>query len=184
MSVTRTPCLAHGECTMHLRPAMLFTSKGATTPAWNLADTWNPPAALKPAKRAAPASGAHTGKTCNTPWWLWMSMLLMASAMPACSMPPPGVGGINTRDTFSEALIVLSSQGASWAWRSLVKAAHPKQARPGRLVGRSPRMAVSYTHLRAHETPEHLVCRLLLEKKKKTNIVYIFIFTRYYLIYD
>src|SRR5678815_4823294 len=28
-------------------------------------------------------------------------------------------------------------------------------------------MTVSYTHLRAHETPEHLVCRLLLEKKKK-----------------
>src|SRR5678815_4693102 len=28
------------------------------------------------------------------------------------------------------------------------------------------RRAVSYTHLRAHETPEHLVCRLLLEKKK------------------
>ena len=24
---------------------------------------------------------------------------------------------------------------------------------------------VSYTHLRAHETPEHLVCRRLLEKK-------------------
>src|SRR5678815_5907385 len=24
--------------------------------------------------------------------------------------------------------------------------------------------SVSYTHLRAHETPEHLVCRLLLEK--------------------
>eukprot|EP00658_Telonema_sp_P-2_P020333 TRINITY_DN18044_c0_g1_i6.p1 TRINITY_DN18044_c0_g1~~TRINITY_DN18044_c0_g1_i6.p1 ORF type:complete len:112 (+),score=24.09 TRINITY_DN18044_c0_g1_i6:150-485(+) len=29
---------------------------------------------------------------------------------------------------------------------------------------------VSYTHLRAHETPEHLVCRLLLEKKKKKDI--------------
>ena len=28
---------------------------------------------------------------------------------------------------------------------------------------------VSYTHLRAHETPEHLVCRLLLEKKKELN---------------
>eukprot|EP00831_Metopus_contortus_P037612 TRINITY_DN29636_c0_g1_i1.p2 TRINITY_DN29636_c0_g1~~TRINITY_DN29636_c0_g1_i1.p2 ORF type:complete len:126 (-),score=4.42 TRINITY_DN29636_c0_g1_i1:1-378(-) len=28
---------------------------------------------------------------------------------------------------------------------------------------------VSYTHLRAHETSLHLVCRLLLEKKKKTN---------------
>src|SRR5678815_6105580 len=26
---------------------------------------------------------------------------------------------------------------------------------------------LAYTHLRAHETPEHLVCRLLLEKKKK-----------------
>eukprot|EP00658_Telonema_sp_P-2_P059173 TRINITY_DN47906_c0_g1_i1.p1 TRINITY_DN47906_c0_g1~~TRINITY_DN47906_c0_g1_i1.p1 ORF type:complete len:102 (-),score=16.46 TRINITY_DN47906_c0_g1_i1:19-324(-) len=29
--------------------------------------------------------------------------------------------------------------------------------------------SVSYTHLRAHETPEHLVCRLLLEKKKTTS---------------
>ena len=28
-------------------------------------------------------------------------------------------------------------------------------------------MAVSYTHLRAHETCADLVCRLLLEKKKK-----------------
>ena len=28
---------------------------------------------------------------------------------------------------------------------------------------------VSYTHLRAHETREDLVCRLLLEKKKKKN---------------
>src|SRR5664279_6122154 len=27
---------------------------------------------------------------------------------------------------------------------------------------------VSYTHLRAHETDSYLVCRLLLEKKKKT----------------
>ena len=28
---------------------------------------------------------------------------------------------------------------------------------------------VSYTHLRAHETDSYLVCRLLLEKKKKTS---------------
>ena len=28
---------------------------------------------------------------------------------------------------------------------------------------------VSYTHLRAHETRHDLVCRLLLEKKKKNN---------------
>src|SRR5678815_3916211 len=34
--------------------------------------------------------------------------------------------------------------------------------------------SVSYTHLRAHETPEHLVCRLLLEKKKKKKIFFFF----------
>ena len=28
-------------------------------------------------------------------------------------------------------------------------------------------VSVSYTHLRAHETGRNLVCRLLLEKKKK-----------------
>ena len=28
---------------------------------------------------------------------------------------------------------------------------------------------VSYTHLRAHETKANIVCRLLLEKKKKTD---------------
>src|SRR5678816_117326 len=38
---------------------------------------------------------------------------------------------------------------------------HVKPGKPSSLT------AVSYTHLRAHETPEHLVCRLLLEKKKK-----------------
>src|SRR5659263_745934 len=31
-------------------------------------------------------------------------------------------------------------------------------------------MSVSYTHLRAHETRHDLVCRLLLEKKKKKNL--------------
>src|SRR5678816_4642233 len=36
------------------------------------------------------------------------------------------------------------------------------------LTGRAP---VSYTHLRAHETPEHLVCRLLLEKKNTLLII-------------
>ena len=33
------------------------------------------------------------------------------------------------------------------------------------VVGAGNPETVSYTHLRAHETPEHLVCRLLLEKK-------------------
>ena len=47
---------------------------------------------------------------------------------------------------------------------------------PACRIGDSTPPSVSYTHLRAHETPEHLVCRLLLEKKKKkkkqkTNIL-------------
>ena len=31
-------------------------------------------------------------------------------------------------------------------------------------------LPVSYTHLRAHETGRNLVCRLLLEKKKKHKL--------------
>ena len=34
-------------------------------------------------------------------------------------------------------------------------------------------MAVSYTHLRAHETDSYLVCRLLLEKKFNIKLNYI-----------
>ena len=34
-------------------------------------------------------------------------------------------------------------------------------------------IAVSYTHLRAHETVLDLVCRLLLEKKNKNNTTHI-----------
>eukprot|EP00658_Telonema_sp_P-2_P068984 TRINITY_DN58031_c0_g1_i1.p1 TRINITY_DN58031_c0_g1~~TRINITY_DN58031_c0_g1_i1.p1 ORF type:complete len:120 (+),score=9.42 TRINITY_DN58031_c0_g1_i1:149-508(+) len=37
-------------------------------------------------------------------------------------------------------------------------------------------LPVSYTHLRAHETPEHLVCRLLLEKKKNKLTQYHILF--------
>src|SRR5678816_1965241 len=44
---------------------------------------------------------------------------------------------------------------------------HDESDQIGRLVTASSTPAISYTHLRAHETPEHLVCRLLLEKKKK-----------------
>src|SRR5674536_396526 len=41
------------------------------------------------------------------------------------------------------------------------------QVKPPPVSLRAVGVSVSYTHLRAHETPEHLVCRLLLEKKKK-----------------
>eukprot|EP00658_Telonema_sp_P-2_P021317 TRINITY_DN18488_c0_g1_i2.p1 TRINITY_DN18488_c0_g1~~TRINITY_DN18488_c0_g1_i2.p1 ORF type:complete len:634 (+),score=119.60 TRINITY_DN18488_c0_g1_i2:147-2048(+) len=40
---------------------------------------------------------------------------------------------------------------------------------PANVLSQCRSITVSYTHLRAHETPEHLVCRLLLEKKKKSN---------------
>eukprot|EP00658_Telonema_sp_P-2_P071280 TRINITY_DN60567_c0_g1_i1.p1 TRINITY_DN60567_c0_g1~~TRINITY_DN60567_c0_g1_i1.p1 ORF type:complete len:106 (-),score=14.95 TRINITY_DN60567_c0_g1_i1:108-425(-) len=47
---------------------------------------------------------------------------------------------------------------------------YPSPLAQGNIVSiRGGGRAVSYTHLRAHETPEHLVCRLLLEKKKKKN---------------
>src|SRR5450756_2931374 len=39
--------------------------------------------------------------------------------------------------------------------------------RPWLAVAGHSEFAVSYTHLRAHETRHDLVCRLLLEKKKK-----------------
>ena len=48
----------------------------------------------------------------------------------------------------------------------------PAEVAPS-FTGEQPVMAVSYTHLRAHETVLDLVCRLLLEKKNnKSNIVY------------
>eukprot|EP00658_Telonema_sp_P-2_P020000 TRINITY_DN17869_c0_g1_i2.p3 TRINITY_DN17869_c0_g1~~TRINITY_DN17869_c0_g1_i2.p3 ORF type:complete len:104 (+),score=29.36 TRINITY_DN17869_c0_g1_i2:168-479(+) len=56
--------------------------------------------------------------------------------------------------------------GLSETWRG----EHVKVAPDGVCTGQGLVFAaepVSYTHLRAHETPEHLVCRLLLEKKKK-----------------
>src|SRR5450756_1617069 len=37
----------------------------------------------------------------------------------------------------------------------------------GRIAAQTAKQAVSYTHLRAHETRHDIVCRLLLEKKKK-----------------
>ena len=39
-------------------------------------------------------------------------------------------------------------------------------------------VAVSYTHLRAHETGRNLVCRLLLEKKKKKKKITMYISCR------
>ena len=42
-------------------------------------------------------------------------------------------------------------------------------------------LPVSYTHLRAYETPEHLVCRLLLEKTNR--LLYAFLSLSRFIIY-
>src|SRR5665647_3881221 len=46
---------------------------------------------------------------------------------------------------------------------------HLEQAELELRVRQTLQTAVSYTHLRAHETDSYLVCRLLLEKKKKRS---------------
>src|SRR5665254_15423 len=70
--------------------------------------------------------------------------------------PPPR----STRVRSSAASDVYKSQG-----RARVRGGPHGRRTPARRWVED--LAVSYTHLRAHETPEHLVCRLLLEKKKK-----------------
>src|SRR5665647_3793072 len=46
-----------------------------------------------------------------------------------------------------------------------------KDPKTAALLFRSGKIAVSYTHLRAHETDSYLVCRLLLEKKNKNEYI-------------
>src|SRR5428012_8985 len=73
-----------------------------------------------------------------------------------------------------------STQSRSSAASDVYKrqALHPNPARSGQLQSRDRQHwrrsvgAVSYTHLRAHETRHDLVCRLLLEKKTATTEIY------------
>src|SRR5664279_5945511 len=59
------------------------------------------------------------------------------------------------RDRYS----VSVGQRVPARWRTAVRAGFRR--------GREGATAVSYTHLRAHETDSYIVCRLLLEKKKQ-----------------
>src|SRR5678816_2398457 len=63
----------------------------------------------------------------------------------------PGIGPHPEHQAVDLVMRELALQRPLWRWR--VRACDPITNQP-----------VSYTHLRAHETPEHLVCRLLLEK--------------------
>src|SRR5674536_123839 len=62
-------------------------------------------------------------------------------------------------------LIAAHELGLGAVWTGV----YPMDPVDGRVTGFTKHCPVSYTHLRAHETPEHLVCRLLLEKKKQKN---------------
>src|SRR5674536_98813 len=64
------------------------------------------------------------------------------------------------------ALVPLPQAVSSPAAMSKTVPAALERRRRDLLVSTARSAPVSYTHLRAHETPEHLVCRLLLEKKK------------------
>ena len=57
-------------------------------------------------------------------------------------------------------VLVLLTKGSLWHVALIGEGGNFYRVFPHNL------MAVSYTHLRAHETPEHLVCRLLPEQKK------------------
>src|SRR5680860_1839854 len=58
-------------------------------------------------------------------------------------------------------------QTATWVAVGLLTSLSMATTIASRLSGGLSLNSVSYTHLRAHETDSYLVCRLLLEKKKK-----------------
>src|SRR5450756_2912335 len=66
-----------------------------------------------------------------------------------------------------EAVSVEAVGGGAKFSEKTVKRARGKLPAPARRTNFFSAGAVSYTHLRAHETRHDLVCRLLLEKKKK-----------------
>eukprot|EP00658_Telonema_sp_P-2_P073989 TRINITY_DN63149_c0_g1_i1.p1 TRINITY_DN63149_c0_g1~~TRINITY_DN63149_c0_g1_i1.p1 ORF type:complete len:119 (+),score=13.80 TRINITY_DN63149_c0_g1_i1:139-495(+) len=58
------------------------------------------------------------------------------------------------------------SDQTDWAQSGRTRSFYSNPTQSGQQHSSGSPNPVSYTHLRAHETPEHLVCRLLLEKKK------------------
>src|SRR5674536_375850 len=99
----------------------------------------------------------------------------MAAQRSACVLPSRGIGRVLSRPGRSSgplvgAMPVILAPRCRGSWRShwVLPIAGARPGRPRTRCRPSElRWPVSYTHLRAHETPEHLVCRLLLDKKKK-----------------
>src|SRR5660398_298605 len=84
----------------------------------------------------------------------------MTSAMSSFRKSKPSVGPY-WRDSARFSLDISAFMRSKRSCGKLSVAGRP----PARDITSGP---VSYTHLRAHETKANLVCRLLLEKKKKT----------------
>src|SRR5674536_378506 len=72
-------------------------------------------------------------------------------------------------DVYKRQVFHLRSKLAGYSTEIKVALAHP--AASNGVCSRHRSKPVSYTHLRAHETPEHLVCRLLLEHKTPEHLV-------------
>src|SRR5450756_498263 len=98
------------------------------------------------------------------------------------AFPTTGANPSTRRDTFTRPATTCSFSisaatasptggGARWAIESPRTHVRPWPKRTRWTQDRwrcsATHWAVSYTHLRAHETRHDLVCRLLLEKKKK-----------------
>src|SRR5665647_3979375 len=100
---------------------------------------------------AATGCGSRTG-TASTASWPGSSPAAPGTSQPGSVRParPP------------------CAAGAPNGWPPGCSTNSSKKPSPA-TTGSSPLDPVSYTHLRAHETDSYLVCRLLLEKKKKKN---------------
>src|SRR5678816_2411106 len=111
-------------------------------------------------------SVAHTA---DSVWGAFLSGLLVRSSWPASiaaiSCRIAIIASQNRSSSALDSLSVGSTMSVPGTGNDIVGAWKPKSMR--RLAMSSASMPavflkpVSYTHLRAHETPEHLVCRLL-----------------------
>src|SRR5664279_3775623 len=93
--------------------------------------------------------------------FFWLTMAPDAGGKPVGKLAASIDADFGSFDAFKEkfALAGMGRFGSGWAWLveqdgKLLVSSTPNQD--------NPLMAVSYTHLRAHETDSYLVCRLLL----------------------
>src|SRR5674476_1555902 len=91
-------------------------------------------------------------------WWVFSSSNALSSSHRSPYSAASSVAGAWAGST----MVVMSRIGGSPCWRD----GWDRVYSTTRTVIGAP-ASVSYTHLRAHETGRNLVCRLLLEKKKK-----------------